>query len=77
MRARGTQHHGSRKAHSLSHTLPTTAALRRGTLLDDRRAVTALEYGIVAAFLCLSLLAVFSKFGGVLSTMFSLTASGI
>ena len=43
----------------------------------DRRGVTAVEYGIVAAFLCLSLLAVFAKFGNVLSTMFSKVSTSI
>lgn len=51
--------------------------IRFSRLRDDLRGVTALEYGIVAAFLCLSLLAVFSKFGGVLTSMFSATANGI
>ncbi len=45
--------------------------------LRDRRAVTAVEYGIVAAFLCLSLLGIFSRFGGVLTTMFTRASSGI
>ncbi len=40
-------------------------------LAADRRGVTALEYGIVATFLCLSLLGIFSRFGSVLLTMFS------
>jgi Flp pilus assembly pilin Flp len=39
--------------------------------LAERRAVTAVEYGIVAAFLCLSLLGIFRTFGSVLVTMFS------
>ncbi len=45
--------------------------LRGASIRLDRRGVTAVEYGIVAAFLCLSLLGVFSRFGTVISTMFS------
>ncbi len=48
-----------------------------GLLRRDLRGITAVEYGIVAAFLCLSLLAIFSKFGGVLTSMFSTATSGI
>ncbi len=50
-----------------------TAHLRalRGMLHGDREGVTALEYGIVAAFLCLSLLGIFHAFGSVLTTMFN------
>jgi pilus assembly protein Flp/PilA len=40
-------------------------------LLRDRRGVTALEYGIIAGVLGLSLIAVFKKFGTTLSTLFS------
>jgi Flp pilus assembly pilin Flp len=43
----------------------------------DRRAVTAVEYGIVAAFLCLSLLGIFRAFGSVLTTMFNGVSTGI
>ena len=46
-------------------------------LLTDRRAVTAVEYGIVAAFLCLSLLAVFSRFGVTVSSLFTTATSGL
>ena len=50
----------------------------RGSLLrGDLRGITAVEYGIVAAFLCLSLLAIFSGFGNVLTAMFSRASSGI
>jgi Flp pilus assembly pilin Flp len=38
---------------------------------DDRRAVTALEYGIVAAFLCLVLLGIFGAFGNTLTSLFN------
>ena len=43
----------------------------------DRRGVTAVEYGIVAAFLCLSLLGIFTRFASVLTAMFSGVSSGI
>ena len=46
-------------------------------VLRDRRGVTAVEYGIVAAFLCLSLLGIFTRFAAVLTTMFSGASSGI
>ncbi len=55
-----------------------TAMVSRHSLLrGDLRGITAVEYGIVAAFLCLSLLAIFSKFGGVLTSMFSTATNGI
>ncbi len=50
---------------------------RLSRLRSDLRGITALEYGIVAAFLCLSLLAIFSRFGGVLTQMFSTATNGI
>jgi Flp pilus assembly pilin Flp len=40
-------------------------------LHSERQGVTALEYGIVAAFLCLSLLGIFHAFGSVLTVMFN------
>ena len=46
-------------------------------VLRDRRGVTAVEYGIVAAFLCLSLLGIFTRFAAVLTTMFSGASNGI
>ena len=46
-------------------------------LVSDRRGVTAVEYGVVAAFLCLSLLGIFSHFAGVLTTMFTGVTTGI
>ena len=52
--------------------------MTRGTTVwTDPRGITAVEYGIVAAFLCLSLLAVFSRFGSVLTAMFASTTNGI
>ncbi len=46
-------------------------------LLRDRCGVTAVEYGIVAAFLCLALLGIFRSFGTVLSALFTGASSGI
>ncbi len=46
-------------------------------LRTDTAGITAVEYGIVAAFLCLSLLAIFSSFGTAISGLFSKAASGI
>ncbi|HTZ71318.1 MAG TPA: Flp family type IVb pilin [Acetobacteraceae bacterium] len=40
-------------------------------LKNDRRAVTALEYGIIAGVLGLALIAIFQSFGGTLSKLFS------
>jgi Flp pilus assembly pilin Flp len=37
----------------------------------DRRAVTALEYGIIAGVLGLALISIFSHFGSTLSTLFT------
>ncbi len=51
--------------------------MRGSVLRGDLRGITAVEYGIVAAFLCLSLLAIFSQFGNVLTSMFSRAANGI
>jgi Flp pilus assembly pilin Flp len=45
--------------------------LDRVRFAADRSGVTAVEYGIVATFLCLSLLGIFTRFGSVLLTMFS------
>ncbi len=38
---------------------------------NDRRAVTALEYGIIASILGLVLVTIFKNFGTTLSTLFS------
>jgi pilus assembly protein Flp/PilA len=40
-------------------------------LSQDKRGVTALEYGIIAGILGLALIAMFNTFGGSLSTLFS------
>ncbi len=39
--------------------------------VSDRRAVTALEYGIIAGVLGLALISIFTKFGTTLSTLFA------
>lgn len=46
-------------------------------LLSDRRGITALEYGIVAAFLCVGLVAIFASFGSTVSSLFTGIESGI
>ncbi len=51
--------------------------LRPRLLRGDLRGITAVEYGIVAAFLCLSLLGIFSRFGAVLTAMFTVATNGI
>ena len=40
-------------------------------LKNDRKAVTALEYGIIAGVLGLALIGIFKAFGTTLSTLFS------
>jgi Flp pilus assembly pilin Flp len=57
---------------SLEHALTTA----RG-LADDRRAVTALEYGIIASILGLVLVGIFTKFGSTLNTLFSHVSTSI
>jgi Flp pilus assembly pilin Flp len=44
---------------------------------SDRTAVTALEYGIIAAFFAVLLLGIFSRFGTQLSTLYTGVTSGI
>ena len=46
-------------------------------LKNDRRAVTALEYGIIAGVLGLVLIGIFTTFGGKLSTLFSTIGTSI
>jgi Flp pilus assembly pilin Flp len=46
-------------------------------LWSDRRGVTALEYGIIAAFLCVGLVAVFANFGSTLTSLFVRVGSGL
>ena len=43
----------------------------------DRRAVTALEYGIIASILGLVLVTIFKSFGTTLSTLFQHVGSSI
>jgi Flp pilus assembly pilin Flp len=40
-------------------------------LKNDKRAVTALEYGIIAGVLGLALIAIFKTFGASLTTLFA------
>jgi Flp pilus assembly pilin Flp len=40
-------------------------------LKNDRKAVTALEYGIIAGVLGLALILIFKNFGSTLGTLFS------
>ncbi len=48
----------------------------RLAVFADREAVTALEYGIIAAFFAVLLVGIFGRFGSTLVTMFSgVTAS--
>jgi Flp pilus assembly pilin Flp len=47
------------------------------SLGNDRRAVTALEYGIIASILGLVLVGIFSSFGKTLTTLFSHVATSI
>jgi len=54
---------------------PVAATLR--ALARDRRAVTALEYGIIAGVLGLNLIGIFKRFGTGLSTLFSTISSSI
>ncbi len=43
----------------------------------DRRAVTALEYGIIASILGLALVTIFGSFGKTLTTLFSRVGTSI
>ena len=47
------------------------------TLAKDRRAVTALEYGIIAGVLGLVLIAIFQRFGSTLSKLFSTISDSV
>ena len=46
-------------------------------LCGDDRAITSVEYGIVATFLCLALLGIFTRFGAVVTAMFNRASGGI
>jgi Flp pilus assembly pilin Flp len=47
------------------------------TLKTDRRAVTALEYGIIASILGLVLVTIFTSLGSTLKTLFSNVGTSI
>ncbi len=51
--------------------------VRALTFKADRRAVTALEYGIIASILGLVLVTIFGKFGTTLTTLFSSVGASI
>jgi len=50
---------------------------RVGLLWRDRKAVTALEYGIIAGVLGLVLIGIFRGFGSTLTSLFSKIGSSI
>ena len=56
----------------MSNAVALFSALRA-----DRKAVTALEYGIIASILGLVLVTIFSNFGKNLSTLFSHVGASI
>lgn len=50
----------------------TARLVRFGTqLLNDRRGVTALEYGLIAAIVGAAVITAFTAFGGGLGTLFT------
>jgi pilus assembly protein Flp/PilA len=49
----------------------------RVSLLKDKRAVTALEYGIIAGVLGLALIGIFKTFGSKLSSLFSTIGASV
>ena len=51
--------------------------VRALTLKADRKAVTALEYGIIASILGLVLVTIFKSFGKTLETLFTTVGSSI
>jgi Flp pilus assembly pilin Flp len=51
--------------------------LQLGRFIADRSGVTALEYGIIAAFFVVLLVAIFGSFGNVLVAMYGRATSGI
>jgi Flp pilus assembly pilin Flp len=53
------------------------AAAAVGELRGDRRAVTALEYGIIASILGLVLVTIFTKFGSTLTVLFQHVSTSI
>lgn len=46
-------------------------------LRDDRRALTALEYGIIAGWLAFTIVAIFVRLGTSISNLFTPVASSI
>jgi pilus assembly protein Flp/PilA len=54
-----------------------TVAARLAALGRDRKAVTALEYGIIAGVLGLALIGIFQTFGTTLSAVFSGIGSSV
>ncbi len=57
--------------------VPLLRILSMQLLRRDRRAVTALEYGIIAGVLGLVLIAIFKSFGTRLSTLFTSIGNSI
>ncbi len=53
------------------------AASTYRALRQDRRAVTALEYGIIASILGLVLVTIFTKFGSTLTVLFQHVSTSI
>jgi Flp pilus assembly pilin Flp len=51
--------------------------VRALSLKSDRKAVTALEYGIIASILGLVLVTIFTKFGSTLTALFSSVSTSI
>jgi Flp pilus assembly pilin Flp len=52
-------------------------AQQLGRFIVDHSGVTALEYGIIAAFFAVLLVAIFGNFGNVLVAMYGRVTSGI
>ncbi len=67
---------GDRMMNRVKNTLEQAIAAIGG-LRHDRRAVTALEYGIIASILGLVLVNIFTKFGSTLTTLFSRVSTSI
>lgn len=59
------------------HSVHAFTRTGRAWLASDRKAVTALEYGIIASILGLVLVGIFNSFGKTLTTLFSHVASSI
>lgn len=51
--------------------------VRALTFKADKKAVTALEYGIIASILGLVLVGIFTRFGTTMSTLFSTVGGSI